>query len=69
MDNKGRHRFNNFCNRIVKHAKAWEDYCTNLEDNKTFFKNMPNGLAKKLNPFEKLLIVKIFKPHRLMSAI
>jgi hypothetical protein len=69
VDDKVGHMFTNFCSKIIKNAKKWEKYVANLQDNKTFFKEMPNDMANKLEPFEKLLIVKIFKPHRLMSAI
>jgi hypothetical protein len=48
---------------VQSHAKEWEAYATNLDDDKTYFDEMPMGLSTSLTPFEKLLVVKIFKPQ------
>ena len=61
--------FKSFCDKVQTHAKEWGQYVANLDDERTYFDDMPMGLSKTLTPFEKLLIVKIFKPQKLMDAV
>jgi len=62
LEHKEEHQFANFCTKVIENAKEWEAYQGNLDDATTFFESMPQGLAGKLETFEKLIIVKIFKP-------
>lgn len=42
---------------------------TDLDDESIYFDFMPMDLSRILSPFEKLLVIKVFKPQKLMGAV
>jgi hypothetical protein len=65
----GPHEFDNFCQKVTENAPKFADYVAQLDDEKIYFDSMPMKLDSKLTPFEKLLVVKLFKPQKLMGAV
>jgi len=57
--------FGKFVDNISKNADAWENYV--LTDDESYLEKIPCGY-ESLPPFEKLLILKVFKPEKLMFA-
>ena len=53
---------------ITDNAKEWERYAMN--DDMDYFEGMPCGYAHRIevSMFNKLLLLKIFKPEKLMFA-
>lgn len=58
--------FGGLCDQIANNLEDWENYVIHEEDE--YLESMPCDYSDKLNPFEKLLILKIFKPEKLMFA-
>ena len=54
---------------MTENAAAFEEYATKDETSFAFFLSMPCGLSRTLSPFERLLVVKIFKPEKVMFGI
>ena len=48
-----------------------DDFVTYVEDESDhgYFYQMPCGLSNKLTPFEKILLVKILKPEKVLFAM
>ena len=58
--------YKGLCNLIKNNIDAWENYVINEEE--MYIENIPCDLGQKLSLFDKLLILKIFKPEKLMFA-
>ena len=56
------------CQIIIDNPRAWEDYAMNNE--RDYFEAMPCGFAHRaeISMFDKLILLKIFKPEKLMFA-
>jgi dynein heavy chain len=53
------------CDHILENLTVWEDYCaTNEPQNEP----LPEPFNERLDQFEKLLILKIFRPEKLAFA-
>lgn len=59
-------RFANLCKLVIDNYNDWEDYILNEEE--FYLERIPCNLSDKLNLFEKLLILKVFKPEKLLFA-
>ncbi len=59
-------RFGNLCQEICDHAAEWDDFVTS--DRSDYYENMPCNYHERLDNFERLLILKIFKPEKLLFA-
>ena len=62
-------KFGGLCDKINNNAKHWEDYILDNEG-QDYFSAFPCGYGndEKLKLFDKLLLLKIFKPEKLMFA-
>lgn len=58
--------FTDLTKKISSNVKQWENYV--LHEEEFYLENIPCGFSSSLSPFEKLLILKIFKPEKLMFA-
>ena len=58
--------FKGICDNVKNNIDAWENYVLNEEE--FYLENMPNDYSNTLSSFDKLLILKIFKPEKLMFA-
>ncbi len=60
--------FGGLCQIIADNHRDWEYYAMN--NNQDYFKAMPCGYAHRVevSMFDKLLLLKIFKPEKLMFA-
>ena len=58
--------FGGLCQSIKENTKKWEKYA--IYEEELYLENIPCGYGEKLKIFEKLLILKIFKPEKLMFA-
>lgn len=61
--------FFDLMNLVTENAEAFEDYATKDSSSFSFFLSMPCGLSRTLSSFEKLLIIKIFKPEKIMFGV
>ncbi len=58
--------FGKLCQDVRDNVPLWENYVLNEEE--FYLQNIPGTYSKSLSIFEKLLILKIFKPEKLMFA-
>lgn len=58
--------FEGLCDRISQNINEWEHYAIHEEEN--YLESIPCDYGEKLTLFEKLLILKIFKPEKLLFA-
>jgi len=59
-------KYNGLCADITTNLEKWLEYClsyTVVED------PLPKGWRDKLDAFDKLLIIKIFRPEKILFAI
>ncbi len=59
-------RFGSLCQEICDNSAEWEDYVAN--EGEDYFDKMPCNFHERLDSFERLLILKIFKPEKLLFA-
>lgn len=61
-----RHVFCSFCQLIEHDAVHWKKYLENLDafqgSDGSYFEDMPSDFSNLLETFEKLLVIKIFRP-------
>lgn len=58
-------KFAKLCEHINENMQAWEDYCATAEPQN---EPLPEPFNEALDQFEKLLILKIFRPEKLAFA-
>lgn len=58
-------KFDQLTDHIIENIAAWEDYCST---NDPQLEPLPEPWNEVLDRFEKLLILKIFRPEKLMFA-
>ena len=62
--------FFDFCHFVTENAEEFKEYATKEDGSAySFFMAMPCGLSRTLSSFEKLLIVRIFKPDKVMFGV
>ena len=66
---QGSQPFEGIMEMIVNNADHFQVYVENSSKDNSFYYEMPCGLAEKLTSFEKLLIVKMLKPERIVEGI
>jgi dynein heavy chain len=54
---------------VTENAEEFKAYATTDETSFAFFASMPCGLSRTLSSFEKLLVIRIFKPDRVMFGV
>lgn len=58
-------KFANLCEHITDNIQQWEDYCATAEPQS---EPLPEPYNESLDQFEKLIILKIFRPEKLAFA-
>jgi dynein heavy chain, axonemal len=58
-------KFDKLCDHVSDNMTAWEDYCVTAEPQN---EPLPEPLHETLDSFEKLLVLKIFRPEKLAFA-
>ena len=61
--------FFDFCNFVTENAQAFEAYVLKDDTSFAFYSSMPCGLSRTLSPFERLLVIKIFKSEKIMFGV
>jgi len=65
--------FSKLLSMITNYESAWQTYIDDLDSfkgqEKSYFAQMPAFLKESLTSFDKLLIVKVFRPQRLTYAV
>ena len=54
---------------MTENAQAFEAYVLKDDTNFAFYSSMPCGLSRTLTPFDRLLVIKIFKPEKIMFGV
>lgn len=58
--------FEGLCKKVSGNLQAFMEY--GRSEQESYFKGLPLDYDEKLNNFEKLLMLKVFKPQKLMFA-
>ena len=61
--------FINLCKEIEQSAEDWEAYAIGFEPFSSYFYSMPCNFGERLSSFEKLLLIKIFKPEKIAESL
>jgi len=73
VDSGAKHPFSSFGTHISVDQEEWKEYTAGLNSFQgsggSYFDDIPNPFSYELTTFELLMIVKIFKPERLVYAI
>ena len=61
--------FSKLCKELEDYADDWEAYAIGREPFDRYFDVMPCNYGKRLNAFEKLLLIKLFRPEKVAESI
>lgn len=61
--------FINLCSEVEQFYGEWFSYATDDETFENYFDNMPCNYGERLSEFEKLLLIKIFKPEKIAESL
>jgi dynein heavy chain, axonemal len=61
--------FVSLCAEVVEDAADWEAYVAGGQHFNRHFETMPCNFGARLTPFEKLLLIKIFKPEKIAESL
>ena len=61
--------FVNLCEDVENNPDDWERYAYGFEPYENYYDCMPSGFGERLSNFEKLLLIKIFKPEKIAESL
>ena len=61
--------FSHLCKEIEENHEDWDMFVEGLEPYDNYFNAMPCNFGQSLGAFEKLLLIKIFKPEKIAESM
>jgi len=61
--------FAHLCKEIEENHEDWEMFVKGDEPYDNYFQSMPCNFGMRLSAFEKLLLIKIFKPEKIAESM